>query len=848
MADHEYELRSKTPAKDAGEVRPPQPQWQQPLVADKEGNLRQAVLQDNESERLAEGGTQGVSQAQDNHGIGGAEYRDRRHVHQSEPTESSSRTELKMGIQSPTSPIHRPDQPTQGLPETFTRLQDPVRRELHSGTPDTIEADPFAPQTEWQNWTFDKERKPYDPLASDTDSDIEGILKDCTRGALEEELDMQRKLEKDREALRSDMMRDACKTEDPYSSLFDRESRQVTKPHPWQFQGDSKHKRSQSYDMVSRMPSPPPLRRQDAMQPGATPSSMGFSHSNEVEILRRQIEDMQLHQKQMQIIFDQQLRHQRSQSEAQGRTQAREKAEKDQHVAGLVLQLRDQVEKSEALAMILSAKNDEEQEKRAANLLRTPQDYTVRTPNSWRTPQNTLSPNTQYNTSTTHRVGGQVPGHNSNVTSQVTNPQYHDTGQQPVQTNTIPTMGRIDPFRAALLNSASHSGNIQNAQVLPPTYGPQLNYGQQMPPLHAQPPQQWSEHRPGNVQFQGADPVGAFNQGHGHEGSSNWKPDVFTGKQDGPSPKLWINKFEAYAKFNRWSEARKTTALVLLIGGPAELWLEDLSDHVKADYDLLKACFLTHFLGKIPEWVREEELLNVKQTATQSVDSYAADFKKKLSNLGKSPTEQLHAFVRGLRTEIKAFVIQCTPPNLEQAEIKARLGETVQKLKSDTTPGGFATTASNHKKAPDNPISGTNGKDVSELKDILKKQAKILASVQKDFQNQNKRYEQRSSEGQRYENNRNRYKPPQENKPRYHKQVHKRRRNDEQFCMKCRRNGHLAMHCYARRPNDNDSSDSRSAPEGGQSDSARYNNKRKDSFHRPAALLTSDNSGSRQGN
>jgi hypothetical protein len=168
--------------------------------------------------------------------------------------------------------------------------------------------------------------------------------------------------------------------------------------------------------------------------------------------------------------------------------------------------------------------------------------------------------------------------------------------------------------------------------------------------------------------------------------TSSWKPDTFTALSSYPTPDMWLEKFEAYATFNYWDDNKKASAFPLLLSGPAELWFSQLLPEHKESYSTMKQKFLEYFKNISPIWVREQALDTTQQGTNQSVDAYIAEIKWKFATLSKSPGEQLSAFVRGLRSDIKAFVIAQSPTTLAQAEEKARLAEVVSNLSATKTP------------------------------------------------------------------------------------------------------------------------------------------------------------------
>ena len=100
-------------------------------------------------------------------------------------------------------------------------------------------------------------------------------------------------------------------------------------------------------------------------------------------------------------------------------------------------------------------------------------------------------------------------------------------------------------------------------------------------------------------------------------------------------------------------------ALPFYLQGDASIWLNNLPDSDKIDYDTLTAALINNFDSKSSHW----------RLTTESLASYAADIHKlKQSSCLKLPPDQLlHCFVRGLRPDLKEFVILNSPDSFESA-------------------------------------------------------------------------------------------------------------------------------------------------------------------------------------
>lgn len=297
--------------------------------------------------------------------------------------------------------------------------------------------------------------------------------------------------------------------------------------------------------------------------------------------------------------------------------------------------------------------------------------------------------------------------------------------------------------------------------------------------------------------------MGNRNNNGGNGGNFNWRPDKFTGEPSGPTPAIWISRFESHARFNNWSEQRMANAMALLITGTAEWWYTQLQDTIKSNYGLLKASFLQHFNTLVPTWTREEQLHNLLQGERQSVDQYTAEFKGKLASLQKSPSEMMHAYVRGLKPKIKSFVIQGSPTTLAEAEMRARLGETAAAVESPNT-NDTSTCHIHVNESTDTKSTGNSQTKAAQnrFEKLLLNNSKAIASVQNSLTHLKKRddtFTGRSNSDNQSQGFQQRSPRYNNNKPHYRKQMfNKKAVNSQLLCYRCHRPGHRSFQCYAK--------------------------------------------------
>ena len=144
----------------------------------------------------------------------------------------------------------------------------------------------------------------------------------------------------------------------------------------------------------------------------------------------------------------------------------------------------------------------------------------------------------------------------------------------------------------------------------------------------------------------------------------------FTGEGD---PISFLDKFELFTAFQKKNARQKAAMLPIYFEGVALTWYKELPEEIKKDYEDLKDAFLNRFNSPDLKWVREQKVLERSQGPQESVDQYLNDMNTLCSTLEKEPNERMSLTLKGLRPEIKKFVITNRPKSLSELESWARL-------------------------------------------------------------------------------------------------------------------------------------------------------------------------------
>ena len=144
----------------------------------------------------------------------------------------------------------------------------------------------------------------------------------------------------------------------------------------------------------------------------------------------------------------------------------------------------------------------------------------------------------------------------------------------------------------------------------------------------------------------------------------------------------WLMKFERFAKFYSWSNAKKLGAMILLLDGPALAWFHTQTAATVATFESLTDALRARFGAQNLEFIFRQELYSRKQGRNEPLSNYTADIIKKCQRLGIADKDMMNIFINGLADEIKNHVILNQPDTFTKAENLARLRDAVTKSSS----------------------------------------------------------------------------------------------------------------------------------------------------------------------
>lgn len=163
-------------------------------------------------------------------------------------------------------------------------------------------------------------------------------------------------------------------------------------------------------------------------------------------------------------------------------------------------------------------------------------------------------------------------------------------------------------------------------------------------------------------------------------GTKHLAPESFYGYST-DDPRRFMDKFLTYVQLQHIPDDRRIPTFRMLLQGPADVWYSSLPEATKNNWANLEQAFLDGFAGANTELLLEQSLDNRTQGSTESAESYINDVLRVTQRLQKADAEVRKILQRGLRPDIKAYVIGAGPANVNEMVEKIKIGETLEALK-----------------------------------------------------------------------------------------------------------------------------------------------------------------------
>jgi hypothetical protein len=147
--------------------------------------------------------------------------------------------------------------------------------------------------------------------------------------------------------------------------------------------------------------------------------------------------------------------------------------------------------------------------------------------------------------------------------------------------------------------------------------------------------------------------------------SLSFGPVVFTGNPS-QDPKDWLQSLEDYMAYKAVSTARKAALFKLRPSETASDWLLTLPLETQDSFDLLSDAFLERLQPKELEKYRyAKDVFSERQQATESVDNFISNIRRRVSTVGMDPQSQVWAAINGFLSQISAYVLEHAPETLD---------------------------------------------------------------------------------------------------------------------------------------------------------------------------------------
>jgi hypothetical protein len=142
----------------------------------------------------------------------------------------------------------------------------------------------------------------------------------------------------------------------------------------------------------------------------------------------------------------------------------------------------------------------------------------------------------------------------------------------------------------------------------------------------------------------------------------------------------FIAKYIRAADFCGWNHEKQVQALPLYLKGNAFIWFNSLPNKNTMLLEELVNALTNQFASNASHWRLRQNLEQRRQKPNEKLSVYTADIRQQCSRLDLPNTEWLHHFVKGLRPDIKDYVVLQQHDTFEPAENLARLKESVSPM------------------------------------------------------------------------------------------------------------------------------------------------------------------------
>jgi hypothetical protein len=151
----------------------------------------------------------------------------------------------------------------------------------------------------------------------------------------------------------------------------------------------------------------------------------------------------------------------------------------------------------------------------------------------------------------------------------------------------------------------------------------------------------------------------------------------FTGAANNPEKAdEWLEQFEKYTQFRGIEGEKKLQLFHLLMKEQALIWLRSLPATTKNNLQSLMDEFrLRNAPSIVDKWQRTRDIWSRQQSSSESVNDYIAFMQAAAQKAGMDETALVHPIIRGLKPDIRLFVLHNGAQTVQDILKAARISE-----------------------------------------------------------------------------------------------------------------------------------------------------------------------------
>ena len=139
----------------------------------------------------------------------------------------------------------------------------------------------------------------------------------------------------------------------------------------------------------------------------------------------------------------------------------------------------------------------------------------------------------------------------------------------------------------------------------------------------------------------------------------------------------FLTNFNRTAVFYHLNPDRMAEALPLFLTGSASIWFNTTPELKGRGFDILSEALKKQFHSDSDVWLLRQQLNDTKQLQTETVSAFAAKIRRLCQRINLPRSECVNYFIQGLQPHIKNYVLLQRPGTFEDAEMHARLKESL---------------------------------------------------------------------------------------------------------------------------------------------------------------------------